>query len=108
MTEAFVRLAIAIVLDACAFVIWDVGTRAPLRLLSDIRTGLRRPLSIRRGAVRFAVGLAAVFAAAAIAMPVAARVGDVTVVEFLTLIAALAVEQLVGPDLRRYQLGVKR
>ena len=50
------RFAFAILFDALAFVVWDVGTRPPLRLAHDVARGARVPRSLLRGVVRFFAG----------------------------------------------------
>lgn len=100
LPSAATRIALAIVLDAAALIVWDVGTRPPRRLVADVRSGLRDAAAAVRGLGRFAVGGAALLGAAVVSAPVAARTIDFTVVECWALIAALIVEQLVGPDIR--------
>ena len=46
------RLALAIVLDALAFTVWDVGTRPPAQLVRDVLAGAPRPRSLAAGAIR--------------------------------------------------------
>ena len=50
------RFALAIVFDALAFTIWDVGTRPPLRLIRDVVRGVRVPRVLASGLVRFLIG----------------------------------------------------
>jgi hypothetical protein len=96
-----VRFAVAIVLDALAFVIWDVGTRPPLQLVRDIARGVRRPASLARGVLRFATGCVLLYLAAVVARPGMPTLRAFTLIETGMLIAALLVENLIGPDLRR-------
>ena len=95
-----VRFAIAIALDALAFVIWDVGTRPPLTLARDIARGVRSPRAFGLGVVRLLIGAALLIIAALIARPALPTMRTFTFVETGMLIAALLVEQFVGPDLR--------
>ncbi len=97
---AALRIGLAIVLDTAALLVWDVGTRSPLRLARDIRDGLRRPATIARGLARVAIGAFALLAAATVSAPVATRRIDFTIIECWALVTALVVEQLIGPDLR--------
>jgi hypothetical protein len=97
----FLRFAVAIVFDALAFTVWDVGTRAPLTLIRDIARGVRIPRALGFGIVRFLIGFALLVLAAVVARPGLPSVRAFTFVETGMLIAALLVEQLVGPDLRR-------
>lgn len=73
-------------------------------MIADIRTGIGNSRSRNRGTFRFALGLVALLAGVFVTAPSIVRAGDLPVVEFLTVITALIIEQLVGPDLRaRYR-----
>jgi len=95
------RFALAIVFNALAFVVWDVGTRPPLSLVRDVARGARIPKILARGSLRFAVGCALLFLAAIVARPGIPSLRAFMLIETGMLIAALLVETLVGPDLRR-------
>ncbi|MDB5041777.1 MAG: hypothetical protein JWN27_2503 [Candidatus Eremiobacteraeota bacterium] len=95
------RFAFAIVFDALAFVVWDVGTRPPLRLAHDVARGARVPRSLLRGVARFFAGAGLLVLAGVIARPAMPSVRAFTIIETGMLIAALLVEQLIGNDLRR-------
>lgn len=97
---AVTRFAFAVVFDALAFTIWDVGTRPPLRLVRDVAAGARDRGTLGRGCLRFAVGLALLILAAVVARPAMPTMRAFTVIETGMLIAALLVESLVGADLR--------
>ncbi len=86
--------------DALAFVVWDVGTRPPQRLLRDIWGGLGTPAVVLRGVARFAIGAILMYLAVMVAVPVIPTATAYTVIEAGMLVAALIVEQLVGDDLR--------
>ncbi len=101
MALVVVRFAIAIVFDALAFTVWDVGTRPPLRLLDDIETAARAPRRLATGLLRFLIGLGLLVLGALAARPAMPTMRTFTILETVMLIAALLVEQLVGPDLRR-------
>ena len=103
--EIFVRFAFAIVLNAFAFTMWDVGTRPPLQLAQDIARGVRVPRIFALGILRFVVGLALLFAAADVARPAIPSLHAFTFLETGMLIAALLVETLIGPDVRRAMRG---
>ena len=100
-SEVIVRFALAIVLDAFAFVVWDVGTRPPTRLLRDIARGVRVPTAVGRGTIRFLIGALLLLLAAFVARPAMPSAHAFTVLETGMLIAALIVEALIGADLRR-------
>lgn len=102
MTGALVvRFALAIVFDALAFVVWDVGTRPPLQLARDVARGARVPARLVRGLLRFLIGCGLLYLAAVVARPGMPTLRAFTLIETGMLIAALIVESLVGPDLRR-------
>ncbi len=98
--EVVTRFALAIVLDALAFVVWDVGTRPPLRLLRDLVRGARVPARLGRGLLRFALGAGLLVLAAVVARPAISGARTFTVLETGMLVAALIVEALIGTDLR--------
>jgi hypothetical protein len=95
-----VRFALAIVFDALAFTIWDVGTRPPLRLVRDVARGARVPRMLGAGVLRFLVGLGLLVLAAVVARPAMPTMRAFSLIETGMIVAALLVEQLVGPDLR--------
>ncbi len=95
------RFALAIVFDALAFTIWDIGTRPPLRLMRDVANGVRVPRVLARGVLRFLIGFGLLFLAAVVARPAMPTMRAFTLIETGMIVAALLVEQLVGPDLRR-------
>jgi hypothetical protein len=100
LLEPAARFAIAIVFDALAFVVWNVGTRPPLTLLHDITAGARRPRVLLIGVARFLAGLGLLVLAGLIARPSTPSFRSFTFLETWMLIAALLVEMLIGNDLR--------
>ena len=100
MIFAAVAFACAIVLDAVAFIIWDVGTRPPLVLARDVLRGARQPAVLGRGIVRFAAGGALLILAAVIARPAIPSAAAFSVLETGMLIVALLIEALLGTELR--------
>ncbi len=94
------RFALAIVFDALAFTVWDVGTRPPLRLVRDVARGVRVPRVLANGLLRFLIGLGLLVLAALVARPAMPTMRAFTLIETGMIVAALLVEQLVGPDLR--------
>jgi hypothetical protein len=100
LLEPAARFAIAIVLDALAFVIWNVGTRPPLTLVRDISAGARHPKVLLGGVARFLLGLGLLVLAGLIARPSTPTARSFTFLETWMLIAALLVEMLIGNDLR--------
>jgi hypothetical protein len=95
------RFALAIVLDAAAFIVWDLGTRAPLDLLADLRRAVASRHGLVAGTARFVGGAALLLLGAFVAGPALLNRRTFTVLETATLVAALLVEQLIGPDVRR-------
>lgn len=95
------RFALAIVFDALAFTIWDIGTRPPLRMTRDVARGVRVPRVLARGMLRFLIGFGLLLLAAVVARPAMPTMRAFTLIETGMIVAALLVEQLVGPDLRR-------
>ncbi len=95
------RFAFAILFDALAFVVWDVGTRPPLRLAHDVALGARETRSLVRGVARFFAGAGLLVLAGVIARPAMPSMRAFTIIETGMLIAALLVEALIGNDLRR-------
>ena len=81
--------------------LWNLTSRSPLRLARDVATGVRRPGTMLVGTFHFAVGLLLLAGGSFLLIPLAVRARDFLVLETLALVAALAVDQLIGPELRR-------
>jgi hypothetical protein len=103
--EIFVRFVLAILLNAFAFILWDVGTRPPLKLASDVAAGVRVPRVLAVGVLRFVVGAALLMMAADVARPGIPSLHAFTLLETGMLIAALLVETFIGPGVRRRLRG---
>jgi len=101
LIDAAARLAFAILFDAFAFTVWDVGTRGPVQLVRDLARGCRSLPAFAGGFARFFTGIVAVAIGSLAILPLVARTNQPGVIEGLTLIAGLVVEILVGVDLRR-------
>ncbi|HEY4442574.1 MAG TPA: hypothetical protein VGN14_19125 [Candidatus Elarobacter sp.] len=95
------RFALAILCNALALIVWDVGTRPPQRLAADIVRSLRSPRTLALGTVRFIAGLTLLCAAIVIAAPSIPTARAFSILETGMLIVALLVEQLVGEDARK-------
>lgn len=80
--------------------VWDVGTRGPLRVLRDIGAGFTSLRTLTTGFVRLLVGVVAIAIAGVVLLPVFLRSSQPTIVESLTLVTGLIVESLIGTDLR--------
>jgi hypothetical protein len=99
--EAFLRVGGAIVLDTLAFVVWNVGTRSPLEVIAAVRRALRLRRSLFAGTVSALVGLIFVTAATILLLPaIAVPQIDFVPAELFTLLVGLALEHLIGGDLR--------
>jgi hypothetical protein len=99
--ESGAKLACVIVLQTLALVLWNVGSRPPLRLLRDV-AGMKKPRKAFFALAGIAIGL--MFVAAATALTISAIGGNPNLfVPFVlgTFLIAIAVDALVGDDLRR-------
>jgi hypothetical protein len=95
------RIAGAIVLEALGFIVWNVGTRSPLGVLRDMRAALGDGRKLFAGVVSTLVGFIFISAATVLLLPVLALPDiDFLPAELVTLLVALAVEHLVGNDVR--------
>jgi hypothetical protein len=84
-------------------VVWNVGTRSPLAMLRDVRAAIGHKHRIIVGLARAFIG--AVFLAAAIVLLYPTLVDpfvDFLPAALVTLLIALAIEHLIGNDLRRF------
>lgn len=91
-------------LHALAFIIWDIGTRAPVKLLADFRDACASVPVFARALWRFALGFVVLLAGATLTLSV--TVVDVrrdfAVLEGIAILAGLLLEMLLGPSLRRH------
>jgi hypothetical protein len=81
--------------------LWNLASRSPAQLARDVAGGISRPVIAIRAIARFIGGLLFLAVGAALVLPLTLQVRTFTVLETLTLITGLLVEQLVGGDLRR-------
>ena len=104
LLDIFTRVLGAIACASIALIVWDIGTRSPSRLLVDIARAARKPPELFKGAVRFLIGL--VFVALSVALMFFAvpenEFSRYTLYEIGAFLTALAVELLVGDDIRRF------
>jgi len=99
--DVFLRVCGAIVLDTLAFVVWNVGTRSPQEVIAAVRRALFARRSLFAGIVSALVGLIFVTAATVLLLPaIAVPQIDFVPAELFTLLVALALEHLIGNDLR--------
>ena len=75
---------------------WGLAARSPARLAQDLAGGLRRPLVLLRGLLRFATGVLLLAAGAILLLPLAFGTRTFTVLETWTVLTGLLVEQLLG------------
>jgi hypothetical protein len=107
--DAFLRLAGAIVLETLAFIVWNVGTRSPLGVLRDIRHALGDGRKLFVGVVCTLVGFIFISAATVLIVPVCADPDvDFLPAELFTLLVALAIEHLIGNDVRALAGGQEK
>ncbi len=100
------RIAGAIVLETLALVVWNVGTRSPVDFVRDVARSLRRVRAIFVGFVCLLVGFIFIAAATVLLLPAMPDpLKDLVPVQIFTLLVALFLEHLVGPDLRRLATG---
>lgn len=90
-------------LQALAFIIWDVGTRAPAQLVVDLYGGLRSRRIFARGLWRFILGLLLLASAALLLLTL--TIVDIRreffALETGAIVAGLLVEMLVGAQIRK-------
>ncbi len=80
----------------------NIAARSPLRVLADARRALRSPREIFAGVAAVVIGVLFLGAGALLVMPALpdpAR--DFATIELLTLLVGLALDALVGEDVRR-------
>jgi hypothetical protein len=89
------------VLDACALVVWNIGTRSPITALRDVVAASRNSRVFVAGALAFLAGLTFAAAGTVMLVPAVGDVGsDFVPVEIFAFIVALAIELLIGNDVR--------
>ncbi len=104
--EGALRIGGATLLETLALVIWNIGTRSPLRVARDMWAGLVRRRALFSSAVRVVVGVIFFVAACVTLLPaIDDATRDLLPIELLTVVVALAIERLVGDDLRAFAAG---
>ena len=99
--DAALRIAGAIVLETLAFAVWNVGSRSPIDVLRDAYRAIRERRGLFSGIVALAIGGVFVAAATILLQPaIADPVRDFVPVELATFLIALALDQVIGGDLR--------
>ncbi|MDQ2871830.1 MAG: hypothetical protein M3R35_01730 [Candidatus Eremiobacteraeota bacterium] len=106
--DAFSRLVAVSLLWVLSLTLWDIGRHPPVRLVGQ--TLRRRPqgASVLPGVLRFALGLIAAFVALRLlggALVFESRLFSAYAIG--TFLAALAVDLLIGDDLRQI-VGIKK
>ncbi len=79
--------------------IWNLAPRSPLQLLRDLGRGARRPGTLARGLIRFAVGMFLVAGSVSILMPLLLPEPLLAGLVTWAMLTALLVDQIVGFDL---------
>jgi hypothetical protein len=99
LIEPALRIAAAILVDTLAFLVWNLSTRSPLQLLRDVAAGVRRPATLLRGIVSFAVGLLLLLGSLSILIPLLLPRHALVVLAIWSAVTGLLVEQLIGAGL---------
>ena len=95
------RIAGAIALQSLAFIVWNVGTRSPLRVLRDVRAAIGNVRKVMMGLAATLVGFIFIMAATVLIVPICADPNvDFLPTELFTLLVALVIEHLIGNDVR--------
>lgn len=80
---------------------WNVGTRPPLDVIRDMGRGFRSPRALFAGIVTALVGFIFVIAATVLLVPaIPDPAADFAPAEIFTFVVALALEHLIGNDVR--------
>lgn len=99
--NAFLRVAGAIVLETLAFIVWNIGTRSPIGVLRDARAAFRDGRKLFAGIICTIVGFIFIVAASILIVPICVDPDvDFLPAELFTLLVALAIEHLIGNDVR--------
>ena len=99
--EPAARVACAIALETMALVVWNVGARHPFQMLREL-LGARSLRSVLAGVASLLIGTIFIAAATILLIPAVTDVPQAFIpIEILTFVVALAVEALIGNDLRK-------
>ena len=105
----FTSIAGAILSAATALIILDIGTRSPGQVLADAITASRSAYAVIRGLIRILISL--FFAGISVALTFSAlpaiEFDRYTIYQIGVFLAALAVELLIGDQVRTL-LGVRK
>ena len=93
------RIAAAILVDTLAFIIWNLASRSPARMVRDLVNGLRRPATFVRGLVSFGVGLLLLIGSMSLLVPLTLPHNVFLIMITWTLLTGLLVEQVIGPEI---------
>ncbi len=96
-------------METVAFVIWNLASRTPLGLVRDARRAFANPRLFITGALAALIG--AIFLGAAIVLVFPALTdpaSEFPAVELGSLLVALAIEFLIGDDIRTLLGGSQR
>ena len=88
-------------LETLSFIVWNIGTRSPIALIRDIAAAIGDSRKIVTGLARAVIGFIFISAAVVLLLPALVDpVVDFLPAELLTLLVALAIEHLIGNDVR--------
>jgi hypothetical protein len=103
------RVAGAIVLDTVAFVIWNLSSRTPLGLVRDARRAFANPRLFITGGLAALIGTIFLGAAIVLVFPALTdAAAEFPGIELGSLLVALALEFLIGDDVRTLLGGSQR
>ena len=107
--ELFARLGAAMLCASIALIIWDVGTRSPGQVIADALAGARTLPNFVRGMLRFVIGLGLISVSVVLVLNALPdnEAPRYTIYQTGIFLAALAVELLIGEEVRR-ALGLRK
>ncbi|MBV8530369.1 MAG: hypothetical protein JO104_03555 [Candidatus Eremiobacteraeota bacterium] len=99
-------VAVGVLCHALAFIVWDVGSRPPGKLIADLGAGFKSPRMLVKGVWRLAVGWLVLLIGALLILSVTVDQirTEFSVLESGAIVAGLLIEALVGDPVRAQML----